>query len=114
MLDAAFAVGLLARVAGDDRESDIREGGAEFFREILSGLLVVGVVDGDIGAFGGELAGDFCAEAAEGLLAGLYSEVVIGMSLFVRIRVVRAKWGTLKDQVMLLDIGLSELTANLQ
>lgn len=36
----------------------------EFVGELRGGGGVVGVVDGDVGAFGGELAGDFGAEAA--------------------------------------------------
>ena len=35
--------------------------GFEFLREVFGRAFVVGVVDGDVGALGGEFAADFCA-----------------------------------------------------
>jgi hypothetical protein len=39
-------------------------GGFEFLREFGGGGGVVGVIDGDVAALGGERAGDFGAEAS--------------------------------------------------
>ncbi len=62
-LDAALAVVHFGVVALDHGRFDA-VGGLDFFGEVLGGLLGVGVIDGDVGAFGGEFAGDFGAETS--------------------------------------------------
>ena len=50
-------------------------GGFEFGGEVLRGRGVVGVVDGDVAALGGEGAGDFGAETSGMRVNGVYSLV---------------------------------------
>lgn len=67
--DAVFDVGDLAAVALDDGRFDL-VGLSEFLGEGEGGGFAVDVVDGDVGAFGGEFSGDFGAETS-GLECGV-------------------------------------------
>lgn len=67
-VDEFLAIGLLASIADNDGGFDVRVVRLKFFCEVLGRLLVVGVVDGDVGAFSGKLARDSCAEASGVLL----------------------------------------------
>lgn len=62
-MDAGGDFGRVARVGFEDCCFDA-VGGFEFAGEGARGGFVVGVVDGDVGAFCGEFAGDFGTEAS--------------------------------------------------
>ncbi len=58
-----YAVGHVAAVALEDRGLHF-VGAFEFLGEFLCRRFVVGIVDGDVGAVGGEFTADFCAETS--------------------------------------------------
>jgi hypothetical protein len=48
----------------EDGGFDFGVDGLDFLFQLFGWGFVVGVVDGDVGAFGGEFAGDFCAQTS--------------------------------------------------
>lgn len=63
VFDALGAVGHGAAIALQDGGFHF-VGFFDFGGQVFGGLFVVGVVDGDVGAVGRELAADFCSEAS--------------------------------------------------